>query len=301
MERPDLVSLVIPPSTTIPKTEAEQPSSQYPTGLLGCAVGVSACGVAAMQSLREWGVGVTIFCLVKFWAIEEVMHFGAAFVLARRKLRCSHARLSTATIVLESLNEMERRTVIRDSKRGDCHWKNSRAVGARAAPRVGWVCLRAKSKGMWWHKTAQTLLTTKRGVKILPPVVPLNLQKKLTPTPTPTPRKTPYQLLPKNMKRKIREQTYQKPLEQIVEAFKKGPQPFRVARSRMGNLPVYSSFRSGGSKIVTQLRKYAGDVDALADELRKVTGKTVLRYHGRLEVRGRHNDIVKEWLTRIGM
>ena len=42
------------------------------------------------------------------------------------------------------------------------------------------------------------------------------------------------------------------------------PLPFRVHRSRMGNLPIYSDTRSGGSKVVTVLRKYQGDVDALS-------------------------------------
>ena len=50
-----------------------------------------------------------------------------------------------------------------------------------------------------------------------------------------------------------------------------GPKPFQVMRSRMGNFPIYTDVRNGGSKVVTVLRKYTGDVDALKAELQAST------------------------------
>ena len=68
----------------------------------------------------------------------------------------------------------------------------------------------------------------------------------------------------------------------------------------MGNLPIYTDFRNAGTKTVTILRRYAGDVDALKSELQAVTGRSVQAFHGRLEVRGKHKQIMTEWLTRLG-
>ena len=76
--------------------------------------------------------------------------------------------------------------------------------------------------------------------------------------------------------------------------------PFHVVRSRMGNYPIYTDVRNGGSKVVTILRKFGGDVEALKSELQAVTGRTVTAYHGRLEVNGRHQPIMSKWLYRLG-
>ena len=37
--------------------------------------------------------------------------------------------------------------------------------------------------------------------------------------------------------------------------------PFRVVRSKFGNLPVYLDYKSGGSRILTIVRKIEGDVE----------------------------------------
>ena len=76
--------------------------------------------------------------------------------------------------------------------------------------------------------------------------------------------------------------------------------PFRVLRSAHGNLPVYSEIRNGGTRKVTIVRKYSGDVDALSEALRELCNSKVTPYHGRLEVKGRHNTIIGEWLTGLG-
>lgn len=78
------------------------------------------------------------------------------------------------------------------------------------------------------------------------------------------------------------------------------PLPFRVHRTHTGNLPVYSDTRSGGSKVVTRLRKYAGDVDALSQAVMRVCKSEVYQFHGRIEVKGKHAGTLKKWLTELG-
>ena len=79
------------------------------------------------------------------------------------------------------------------------------------------------------------------------------------------------------------------------------PPPFRVHRSRMGNLPVYSDSRaSGGNKQVTVLRKYAGDVHVLSKDLTRLCKAEVEQFHGHLEVKGKHNQVIRDWLVKLG-
>ena len=68
----------------------------------------------------------------------------------------------------------------------------------------------------------------------------------------------------------------------------------------MGNLPIYSDFRNGRTRQVTIVRKFTGDVDALAGELERVCEQPVTRYHGRLEVKGLHVDRLTHWMTGLG-
>ena len=77
--------------------------------------------------------------------------------------------------------------------------------------------------------------------------------------------------------------------------------PWRVMRSATGNLPVYTDIRVGGTRRVTILRKYAGDVEALKAELEQVTGREVVQFHGRLEVKGTdQRKVVADWLRSLG-
>ena len=72
-------------------------------------------------------------------------------------------------------------------------------------------------------------------------------------------------------------------------------------RTANGNLPVYTDIRNGRTKLVTIVRKYRGDVEALADELQTVCGGSkVTPYHGRLEVHGRHTAAITSWLKGLG-
>lgn len=76
--------------------------------------------------------------------------------------------------------------------------------------------------------------------------------------------------------------------------------PFRVYRSKMGNLPVYSDTRSGGSKVVTILRKFQGDVDSLSRSVSRLCKNDVQQFHGRIEVKGKHAGTLKKWLADLG-
>ena len=76
--------------------------------------------------------------------------------------------------------------------------------------------------------------------------------------------------------------------------------PFHVARSRLGNLPVYTDMRNGRSRVVTILRKYSGDAVALQSELELLVGSQVRAYHGRLELNGSHKALVCKWLADLG-
>ena len=77
------------------------------------------------------------------------------------------------------------------------------------------------------------------------------------------------------------------------------PLPFRVHRSRMGNLPVYTDYK-GGNRKITIVRKYAGDAIALGREMERVCESPVTQFHGRLEVKGLHQQKLKAWLESLG-
>lgn len=68
----------------------------------------------------------------------------------------------------------------------------------------------------------------------------------------------------------------------------------------MGNLPVYTDIRTGGSRKVTIVRKFAGDAAALGHQLEKLCGSPATLYHGRVEVKGLHQKKVSEWLQALG-
>lgn len=49
------------------------------------------------------------------------------------------------------------------------------------------------------------------------------------------------------------------------ESFGKGK--YYVARSATGNLPVYTDYKAGGNKLVTEIRKISGDIIQLRNDL----------------------------------
>lgn len=76
--------------------------------------------------------------------------------------------------------------------------------------------------------------------------------------------------------------------------------PFLVERSHVGHLPVYTEFKAGRTKVVTQLRKIRGDVDSLRKDMEKVVGKPVKIMPGKLQVDGNFALRLKIWLTGLG-
>mmetsp|Transcript_5903 Transcript_5903/g.9029 ORF Transcript_5903/g.9029 Transcript_5903/m.9029 type:complete len:191 (+) Transcript_5903:113-685(+) len=94
--------------------------------------------------------------------------------------------------------------------------------------------------------------------------------------------------------------------------------PFKVTRTKnkpnrsIGFLPVYSTFRLGGSRVTTRIKGISGDQDAFVAELRAIlkTPPPVkqnprddpirIRAGGTVEVDGNHVREVTEWLAGLG-
>ena len=68
----------------------------------------------------------------------------------------------------------------------------------------------------------------------------------------------------------------------------------------MGNLPVYTDVRTGGSRKVTIVRKFAGNAGTLGKELERLCASPVTLFHGRVEVKGIHDKTIREWLLSLG-
>lgn len=69
----------------------------------------------------------------------------------------------------------------------------------------------------------------------------------------------------------------------------------------MNNLPVYTDFSGGDSKKLTIVRRITGDIEAMRDELIKITGNSqAVIKHGKIEVTGLHSSKVKKWLRCLG-
>lgn len=78
------------------------------------------------------------------------------------------------------------------------------------------------------------------------------------------------------------------------------PSP-QVERTRTRNLPVYTDFKNGRTRVVTVVRRYTGDGRALAGEMARVLGGVPVDVlNGRLEVEGNHVATVRTWLAGLG-
>eukprot|EP00941_MAST-03F_sp_MAST-3F-sp1_P004300 g4300.t1 len=93
-----------------------------------------------------------------------------------------------------------------------------------------------------------------------------------------------------------------RPLTYTREMKEAGEVPFSVKRTELaGELPVYKDYKNGRMKTVTILRKYDGDVHALASEFQKVCKEAEVKiYNGRIEGKGNHVREVKQWLGGLG-
>ena len=78
--------------------------------------------------------------------------------------------------------------------------------------------------------------------------------------------------------------------------------PFTVTRTTIGQqVPVYTDYKNGRSRKLTVIRHVSGNVDALVEELRRVTGGAeVIARLGRVEIEGDRAKEVKTWLMAIG-
>jgi large subunit ribosomal protein L49 len=78
--------------------------------------------------------------------------------------------------------------------------------------------------------------------------------------------------------------------------------PFSVTRTSIGQqVPVYTDYKNGRSRMITIIRKVTGNVDALVEELRRITGGAeVTARLGRVEIEGDRAKEVKTWLMSIG-
>ena len=75
----------------------------------------------------------------------------------------------------------------------------------------------------------------------------------------------------------------------------------QVERTRSQQLPVYTDFRNGHTRVLTLVRRVSGDTDALRDELSRVLGGAeVAARPGRLEVQGNRVAQLKMWLMGLG-
>ena len=64
---------------------------------------------------------------------------------------------------------------------------------------------------------------------------------------------------------------------------------------------MYTDYKNGRSRKLTVIRRVSGNVDALVEELRRVTGGAeVIARLGRVEIEGDRAKEVKTWLMAIG-
>lgn len=78
--------------------------------------------------------------------------------------------------------------------------------------------------------------------------------------------------------------------------------PPQVSRTSKGQqIPVYTDFKNGRTRQLTVIRRITGNVDALREELRKVTGGAAVSVRpGRVEVEGDRSKELKTWLMGLG-
>lgn len=75
---------------------------------------------------------------------------------------------------------------------------------------------------------------------------------------------------------------------------------YSVRRTTTKNLPVYTDYRNGGTRHLTIVRNVDGNVAALMDELRELTGAEVTEAVGRVEVKGIYSKEIKAYLRDLG-
>jgi large subunit ribosomal protein L49 len=76
----------------------------------------------------------------------------------------------------------------------------------------------------------------------------------------------------------------------------------QVHRTTKGKqIPIYTDFKNGRTRELTILRRGTGNVEALREELRRVTGGAEVHVRpGRIEVEGNRSKELKTWLMGLG-
>ena len=88
----------------------------------------------------------------------------------------------------------------------------------------------------------------------------------------------------------------------VAPVASRGELPFMIFRTKSNQLPVYSDIRNGKTRQLTIVRKFKGDHEALIAELRKLVGADtpITKKAGYLQVKGKHVDKIKAWMTQAG-
>ena len=74
----------------------------------------------------------------------------------------------------------------------------------------------------------------------------------------------------------------------------------QISRTASKELPVYTDYRHGRTKLVTVLRRHSGDIVELSRQLSAHLQTKVAICNGRLEIVGDHVLEVKAWLAALG-
>ena len=77
--------------------------------------------------------------------------------------------------------------------------------------------------------------------------------------------------------------------------------PFKITRTHLGNLPVYTDYKNDRNQHRTVIRKVSGDIEEFKKELAKVVSNYEMHEKiGKIEVKGLHSYVVKAWLLKLG-
>lgn len=121
---------------------------------------------------------------------------------------------------------------------------------------------------------------------------------------SPYPAQVNYEEL--QLKYKVNEELIKKNYDNLkIQEFELGTTqelPFAVDRTLYGKqLPVYTDFKAGRTKVITILRKVRGDIPALKEELQKIVdGREVKIQSGKLVVDGNYKHRIARWLAGLG-
>ncbi|XP_065898913.1 uncharacterized protein [Dysidea avara] len=81
--------------------------------------------------------------------------------------------------------------------------------------------------------------------------------------------------------------------------------PFLVTRSRFGNLPVYTDYRKGRTKVLTKITNIRGDIEVMHQLLLKQLDNPKLvtkvdELTGSIAIHGFYRDEIRIWLRQLG-